>query len=46
MATTLTNQATLTYNNGSATRIVSSNIATTTLQEPLTVSKNALATGY
>lgn len=46
MATQITNQATLTYQYGTSTASAASNIATATLQDPLTLSKSALDSGY
>lgn len=46
MATQITNQATLTYQYGTSTASAASNIATATLQDPLTLTKSALDAGY
>lgn len=46
MATQITNQATLTYQYGTSTASAASNIATATLQDPLTLTKSALDSGY
>ena len=46
MATQILNQATLTYHYGESTGTASSNVATTTLQGPLTVTKSSLSTEY
>lgn len=46
MATQITNQATLTYTYGQNRGTAASNIATTMLQEPLTVSKSSLSSAY
>lgn len=46
MATIITNQAQVNFSYGSQTGSAASNIATTTLQDPFTVSKNSLETTY
>lgn len=46
MATTITNQATLTYNFGNQAGTASSNIATAVLQGPITATKTSLDTEY
>lgn len=46
MATTITNQATLTYNFGTQTATAESNIATAILQGPITAEKSSLDTDY
>lgn len=46
MATQITNRATLTFQYGTLTGSAISNIASTTLQGPLTIEKNALAEQY
>lgn len=46
MPTQISNQATLTYQYGQSMGTASSNIATATLQGPLTVTKNSLFTDY
>lgn len=46
MPTQITNQATLTFQYGDVQGSATSNLATTTLQEALTLSKNSLSTAY
>ncbi len=46
MATTITNRASVSYRYGAVTETVSSNLASTVLSDPLTVSKSALETAY
>lgn len=46
MATTITNRASLRYTYGTVTEIVSSNLASTVMNDPLTVTKSSLETAY
>lgn len=46
MATTITNRANLQYTYGAVTETVASNLASTVLNDPLTVTKSALETAY
>lgn len=46
MPTTISNQATLQYTYGATTETVTSNIATTVMQEPLSVAKSTLESAY
>ena len=46
MATTITNRANLRYTYGAVTETVSSNLASTVLNDPLTVTKSSLETAY
>ena len=46
MATTITNRASLRYTYGGVTETVSSNLASTVLNDPLTVTKSALEPAY
>ena len=46
MATTITNRANLRYTYGAVTETVASNLASTVLNDPLTVTKSSLETAY
>ena len=46
MATTITNQATISYNYGEVTATATSNVATTVLQGALTITKNSVYENY